>query len=855
MSAAPPLVHRRRRRASRAAAVATLACLVGVGATSHTAHASTPETPASASWAPVEGEAMNYAVNAGTGAAATSAAHDAVVAAGGRVLVAYPEIGVTIAQSTRAAFATDIENTAGIDSAGPTRTRAVTDGSSTAVPGPLAETVATSDDPDLPDEGAAWNDAAARTTAAHTVTTGSPEVVVGIADSGIDDTHPDLIGRIDPSRSVGCSMNGVANTDRAAWLPDEVPHGTHVAGTVGAARNGSGIVGVAPSTTLASIKVGVDGAVYAEYVICGIMWAAAQGMDVVNHSYFIGPWLGWCPDQASQAAGLEAARRAFAYATSKNVLSVAASGNDSVDFDVRAIDAMSPYDSTPQNRPVTSACTVPPAGFPGVLGVAASASEAGSGDTRYAALSNYGGDTVDIVAPGVAIWSSTPPQGNSLYAPYPGTSMAAPHVTGAAALIKSMHPNATPAEITAILKKAARPGTCPGGKTDCPDADPRRMGAGHLDVAASLGVATPDSEPTIGITSRKMLTTEDNPIVATGFRPGESVDLRLTQGSTVQNLATAVADKRGEVHASVRVAATTGTEEVTLSAVGRTSTSSASTGVRVAIGLEAPTVTSPTADSRVPAGVLTVSGRGAPGATVRAFMTKPTWNPNTDGALPKPPPAAEGEPVPFDPSTGLTSTSAVADATGVWSVSFRVPADAYSVYAMQYLDGVLSATGPAVAFEALSSEPTATPSAEPTAGTGGSIPDPAEAAANGSSTPTPDPGTSSSATTAGGSDTTSGGSGTTAGGTDSGSGGSGTGSGVAHNGSMAPESGTGAAASRSDAPQSATKAAHTDADTGSALADSGASDGLVPISAAVLGLLLAGSALAITDGRRTRRRP
>ncbi|MCF5941730.1 S8 family serine peptidase, partial [Xanthomonas perforans] len=86
-------------------------------------------------------------------------------------------------------------------------------------------------------------------------------------------------------------------------------YGTHVAGTVGAARNDSGIVGVAPSTTLAAIKVGdAAGRIYPEYVICGIMWAAETGIDIVNHSYFVDPWLGWCPDEASQAAGLEATR-------------------------------------------------------------------------------------------------------------------------------------------------------------------------------------------------------------------------------------------------------------------------------------------------------------------------------------------------------------------------------------------------------------------------------------------------------------------------------------------------------------------------------------------------------------------
>jgi subtilisin family serine protease len=708
---------------------------------------------------------MNYAVNGATGPAAAGAIHNAIESTGGRVLVAYPEIGVTIAQSTRADFAPALAAAGGVESVGPTRTRAVTDGEAPPAPMPLAETVTAPSDPDLPDEGAAWDVAATRTTAAHAVTTGAPEVVVGIADTGIDDTHPDLVGRVDGSRSVGCSVNGVADTDRSAWLPTSSPHGTHVAGTVGAMRNDSGIVGVAPSTRLAAIKVdGVGGHIYPEYSICGIMWAASQKMDVVNHSYFVDPWVGWCPDQPSQAAALEATRRAYSYADDQGVLSIAASGNASIDFDARTTDAESPNDGKLANRPVTAACTYAPAGLPGVLGVGASELEAASGDLRYATLSNYGGDTVDMVAPGISIWSATPPQGDALYAPFPGTSMASPHVAGAAALVKSRQPQSTPADISKILTDSARAGTCPPGVADCPDVDPRRVGAGHLDVAAALGIPVPDATPSIGITTRKMSTTEPSPVIATGFRAGETVRLRLTQGSVVQELTSVTADARGDVHASVRVAPTAGSEPVLLSAVGQTSAVNVSTPVRVTVGVAAPSISSPSPGAILPVGIVTVSGTALPGAAIGVTLTKPTWDPNTDGALPKPPAAAPGEPVPFDPSTGLSIARTVADAAGMWSVTFAVPANGYSVSARQRVDGVVSAPGTAVAFEAAAVVPTApptpaptptatptappteTPMPQPTAGTGGSLPGSANAsaAASGSPEPSPTPDASSS---------------------------------------------------------------------------------------------------------------
>src|ERR1700716_2190222 len=110
---------------------------------------------------------------------------------------------------------------------------------------------------------------------AQSVTSGSRGVVVGDIDTGADFTHPDLSPNIDFAKSVSC-IGGAPNGSPGAWKDDN-GHGTHTAGTIAAARNGTGIVGVAPNVRLASIKVvNDDGFIYPEYAICGFMWAAQQ---------------------------------------------------------------------------------------------------------------------------------------------------------------------------------------------------------------------------------------------------------------------------------------------------------------------------------------------------------------------------------------------------------------------------------------------------------------------------------------------------------------------------------------------------------------------------------------------------
>src|SRR5213596_2151775 len=111
--------------------------------------------------------------------------------------------------------------------------------------------------------------------AARAVNGGSSSVVVGDIDTGLDFTHPDLAPNVDFADSVSC-LGGVPNTSPSAWKDDN-GHGTHTAGTIAAAANGIGIVGVAPNVKIAGIKAGnAGGFFFPQAVICAFMWAASH---------------------------------------------------------------------------------------------------------------------------------------------------------------------------------------------------------------------------------------------------------------------------------------------------------------------------------------------------------------------------------------------------------------------------------------------------------------------------------------------------------------------------------------------------------------------------------------------------
>lgn len=489
-------------RRTRLAAVATL---IGLGLlTTHGASATSRADEPRSTPVPIataDGSLFSYVVNVSDPSESrVRTAERAVRDAGGVVVQTWPQIGVIIAHSDRGNFARQVLSSGkgAIASAGPTRTVPVTEGTPKGdqaawdaadrrrVPrapiGPATPPSSTAPDPR---SAAQWDMEMLKVPAAHEVTAGSRGVLVGALDSGIDADHPDLAGRIDWSTSVGCVDAGRPNREVAAWRPTASDHGTHVAGIIAAERNGYGTVGVAPGVTLASVKVvNDDGLIYPEYAICGFMWAGQQRMDITNNSYFIDPFEYWCADQPEQAPAREAVRRAVAWSRSRGTVHVAAAGNSSQDLAKKTTDPASPNDGpSPTPRTINSGCLDIPTELPGVVSVS---SIERSGE--LSPFSNYGLGAIDVAAPGSGILSTVTRDNG--WGVKSGTSMAAPQVAGVLALMKSAHPDLTPAEMTDRLRAGATSRSCPtpAGGSACvgTKGDNSHYGRGIVDALAAV---------------------------------------------------------------------------------------------------------------------------------------------------------------------------------------------------------------------------------------------------------------------------------------------------------------------------------------------------------------------------------
>ena len=363
---------------------------------------------------------------------------------------------------------------------------------------------------------------------------GRRDVLVGVIDTGIDGSHPDIAPNFNRKLSRNFTVDIPEIDGPCADEPDqscndpadvdEDGHGTHVAGTIASPINGIGIAGVAPNVTLVNLRAGQDsGFFFLGPTVDALTYAGDNGIDVVNMSFFTDPWLYNCrnnpadsaAEQLEQATIIDATQRALDYARAHGVTLVAALGNEHQDLGAALkTDEISPDFplNTEKVREVTNDCLDMPLEGNGVIGV----SSVGP-STKKADYSNHGLEQNDVAAPGgffrdfIADPAKNRKPGNLILGPYPktvalangdvdpvtgesftpfvvaqcssptiddcaywqwiqGTSMAAPHAVGVAALIVSEFGHGQgrgkgrtmdPATVEQILRDSATDVACP----------------------------------------------------------------------------------------------------------------------------------------------------------------------------------------------------------------------------------------------------------------------------------------------------------------------------------------------------------------------------------------------------------
>ncbi|MFC7587398.1 S8 family serine peptidase [Nonomuraea antimicrobica] len=354
---------------------------------------------------------------------------------------------------------------------------------------------------------------------------GTKQVLVGVIDTGVDGKHPDIAPNFNrelsrnfvtdkPKDERGETLDGPCE---AADCKDPVDvdddgHGTHVASTIASPVNGIGIAGVAPGVQIVNIRAGQDsGFFFLKPSLDALTYAGDIGVDVVNMSYYVDPWLFNCPanqadtrkQQLEQQAVITGMQRALDYARQRGVTLVSALGNGSTDLGHPSVDKQSPGypKGEEKERKVDNTCLNVPAESKGVISVSALGPSG-----RKAIYSDYGDEQTDLAAPGGdvldgegtqatrSILAAAPervlratgridaagkPKGAdvvadctggtcSYYQYLEGTSMASPHAAGVAAILVSRFGkpgkgglDLSPDTVEDLLYKTATQKACP----------------------------------------------------------------------------------------------------------------------------------------------------------------------------------------------------------------------------------------------------------------------------------------------------------------------------------------------------------------------------------------------------------
>ncbi len=339
-------------------------------------------------------------------------------------------------------------------------------------------------------------------------------VTVGVLDTGVDFTHPDIAPNLDVDLSCSFIFDDTPTADPAeiangdcsikSAVQDLSGHGTHVASNIAAPLNGIGIAGVAPEATIVALKICTEvGFCFADSAAAALRYAGDVGLDIVNMSLFADPYLYYCKNEAEQRAILKELEAAARYARQRGVLIVTSAGNEASDLQHPGIDDISPDwpPDTAEVRDVGNNCRVAPTELSGALTVSATGPIGYPGyDLWIADYSSVGMSRVNVAAPGgdyfqatgtvhdavLGALSSTGDPANSIwdffdflevnvpafdgmttlsggarYGYLNGTSMSSPHAAGVAALVKEMHPGWGPDAVKAAVQRSAQHVDCP----------------------------------------------------------------------------------------------------------------------------------------------------------------------------------------------------------------------------------------------------------------------------------------------------------------------------------------------------------------------------------------------------------